>query len=96
MSAQAPTDEVTERRGRRWIFGAFVLCPCHVPLTLAALTSLLGGTAGGAALHAHRALAIGVVALAWALATAHGFRLVWHAGRGTCPVPLRTRLRSPR
>ena len=36
-----------------WMIGAFVFCPCHLPITLSALALLLGGTVAGAALRAH-------------------------------------------
>jgi mercuric ion transport protein len=79
----------TERRGRWWIFGSFVLCPCHLPLTLAVLATVLGGTALGALLRDH-ALAAGlVITAAWAAGTARGFWLVRTAQRGACPLPRR-------
>lgn len=95
MGVPTPGSSRTERRGRRWIFGTFVLCPCHLPLTFAAITSLLGGTAFGAVLHGHRTAAMIVIVGGWVIGTANGFRLVWHARRGTCP-PLLTRLRTVR
>lgn len=96
MGSDPDVEVTSERQGRRWIFGSFVLCPCHLPLTFAALTWLAGGTALGTLLQDHRTLAIAVVATGWLAGTAHGFRLVWHAGRGTCPIPLRRRLRLGR
>ena len=36
-----------------WVIGAFVFCPCHLPITLSVLALLLGGTAAGALLRAH-------------------------------------------
>ena len=42
-----------ERRGRRWIFGSFAFCPCHLPLTLGILVTVFGGTAAGALLRDH-------------------------------------------
>lgn len=85
---------IPERRGRRWIFGSFVLCPCHLPVTLAIVVSLAGGTALGGLLRDHMLLAGLVITAGWVIGTANGFRLVRHAQRGTCPVPLRTRLRG--
>lgn len=82
-----------ERRGRRWIFGSFVLCPCHLPITLAVLAAAFGGTAVGGLLRAHGLLAGVVITAGWVIGTANGFRLVRHAQRGTCPIPLRARLR---
>lgn len=70
------TPEQRERRGMAWVIGAFVLCPCHLPLTLAAAGALLGGTALGAALREHPVVAGAVITVAWAAATWHGFRLM--------------------
>lgn len=85
---------VIEQRGRRWIVGSFLLCPCHLPLTLAILASLAGGTVIGGLLRDHVLLAGLVISLGWVAGTANGFRLVRHAQRGTCPVPLRARWRA--
>lgn len=85
-----------ERRGRRWIFGSFVLCPCHLPLTLAVLVTVLGGTALGAFLRDHALLAGTVVTAAWVLGTWRGFRLVRQAQQGVCPVPSRSAIRPPK
>lgn len=85
---------VIERRGRRWIFGSFLLCPCHLPLTLAVVVSLAGGTVIGGLLRDHVVLAGLVISLGWVVGTANGFRLVRHAQRGTCPIPWRTRWRA--
>lgn len=76
-----------ERRGRRWIFGSFVFCPCHLPLTLGVLGTVLGGTGAGAALHDHAVAAGVVITATWVVGTWRGFRLVRLAQRGSCPVP---------
>lgn len=86
----------TERRGRWWIFGSFVLCPCHLPLTLAVVVSLAGGTVIGGLLRDHAVVASLVISLGWLAGTANGFRLVRHAQRGTCPIPWRVRWRLAR
>lgn len=78
-----------ERRGRRWIFGSFVFCPCHLPLTLAVLATVLGGTALGAFLRDYGWMAAAVVTAAWIAGTWRGFHLVRMAKRGECPVPAR-------
>lgn len=77
-----------ERRGRWWVFGSFLLCPCHLPLTLGVLAALLGGTSLGAALREHAVAAGVLITLVWALGTAYGFRLLRRAQRagGACPV----------
>lgn len=86
----------TERRGRLWIFGSFLLCPCHLPLTLAIVASLAGGTVIGGLLRDHVVLSALIISLGWVAGTANGFRLVRHAQRGTCPVPWRVRWRLAR
>jgi hypothetical protein len=71
-AAQAARD----RRGLAWVIGAFVICPCHLPITLAAAAALLAGTVAGAALRTHPVAAGALISIAWALATWHGFRLM--------------------
>jgi mercuric ion transport protein len=58
------------------VIGAFVICPCHLPLTLALAAALLGGTAAGAALRGHPIAAGTIITATWAAATWHGFRLM--------------------
>jgi len=76
-----------ERRGRRWIFGSFAFCPCHLPLTLGILATVSGGTAAGAVLRDHAWLAGAVITAAWVAGTWRGFRLVRRAQQGACPLP---------
>jgi hypothetical protein len=71
-----------ERRGRRWLVWSFLACPCHLPLTLAVLGGVLGGTALGAALREHTLLAGLVIGSAWLAGTARGLLLVRRAERG--------------
>ena len=59
-----------------WVMGAFVFCPCHLPITLSALALLLGGTVAGAALRAHPYVAGAVITLMWAAGTWRGYSLV--------------------
>ena len=87
--AQAPAESgpaPLERRGRRWIFGSFALCPCHLPLTLGILVTVFGGTAVGAVLRDHVWLAGAVITAAWVAGTWRGFRLVRLAQQGACPL----------
>jgi hypothetical protein len=67
------------------VIGAFAICPCHLPVTLALLGVALGGTAAGAFLHAHIWLAGSLVTLTWAALTWRGLWLLRRAG--SCPVP---------
>jgi len=82
-----------ERRGRRWLAWSFLACPCHLPLTLGILATVLGGTALGAFLRDNVWLAGGVVTAVWAAGTARGFWLIRAGQRGelACPVPARAR-----
>lgn len=70
-----------ENRGIVWVVGAFVICPCHLPITLGLAATLLGGTAAGAALRGHPYLAGTVITATWVAATWHGFRLMGSAQR---------------
>jgi len=70
-----------EKRGMAWMIGAFVFCPCHLPITLAVLGMLLAGTAAGALLSAHPYIAGTLVSLLWVGGTWRGFSLVRSAQR---------------
>ena len=61
------------------MIGAFVFCPCHLPITLSALALVLGGTAAGVALRAHPYIAGVLVTLLWAAGTWRGLSLVKRA-----------------
>jgi len=78
-ACEVPDPAHLENRGMLWVIGAFVFCPCHLPLTLAALAVLLGGTAAGALLRAHPYVAGAIVTLVWAAGTWRGFVLVKRA-----------------
>jgi cytochrome c biogenesis protein CcdA len=71
-----------EIRGLAWVIGAFLICPCHLPLTLALLATLLSGTAAAALLHNHPYLAGAVITLVWMAATWRGIRHIREAGQG--------------
>src|SRR5687768_18169306 len=45
-----PRSRQAESRGMVWLVGGFLFCPCHLPLTLWLLGTLLAGTAAGALL----------------------------------------------
>ena len=64
-----------------WVMGAFIFCPCHLPITLAVLGLLLGGTAAGAQLGAHPYVAGTAVTLLWVSGTWRGFSLIRSAQR---------------
>lgn len=77
-----PADPVSrshEKRGRKWLFVSYFLCPCHVPITLTLLGALLGGTAIGAALTGN-ALRVGIVLTTlYAIVLWRGFRQIRRA-----------------
>ena len=79
-----------ERRGRRWLLWSFLACPCHLPLTLALLGTVLGGTALGAALREHPLAAGLVIGATWAAGTARGLLLVRRAERGELVCAIKT------
>jgi hypothetical protein len=82
-----------ERRGRRWLLWSFLLCPCHLPLSIGVLGAVLAGTSAGALLRDHAWLAGGLLTVTWLAGTAYGFHLIRQAERtnGACPVPTRRR-----
>ena len=47
LALEAPA---LERRGLWWLLWSFLLCPCHLPVSLGVLTALLAGTSIGAVL----------------------------------------------
>jgi mercuric ion transport protein len=82
-SAPHPLDAPPELSSRRsaargllWIAGGFLFCPCHLPLTLWLLATVLAGTAAGALFHDHVVIAEIVISAAWAAATWRGVRLL--------------------
>jgi len=75
-TCEVPNPAQLENRGMAWMIGAFVFCPCHLPITLGALALLLGGTAAGALLRAHPFIAGAVVTLLWAAGTWRGVALI--------------------
>ena len=79
-----PTDPVArshEKRGRKWLFFSYFLCPCHIPITLGLLGVAFGGTAVGAALTGN-ALRVGaVLTMMYALVLWRGFRQIRRAKR---------------
>ncbi len=72
-----------ERKGRRWLLWSFVFCPCHLPLTMAVLASIFGGTAFGTLID-RNTLGTGLVFGAiYATGVAIGFR---HLRRATAAI----------
>lgn len=80
-TCETPAARHLEQRGMVWMVGAFVFCPCHLPITLAVLGLMLGGTAAGAALRTHPYLAGTATTLLWVAGTWRGFSLIRSAQR---------------
>ena len=76
-----------ERTGRRWLLWSFILCPCHLPWTLAILAAVFGGTSLGVVVNQYRT-ALGItIAVLYAIGVGIGFRYLRRAkARGACKV----------
>jgi mercuric ion transport protein len=70
-----------ETRGLIWLGASFLVCPCHLPLTLGLAGLLLAGTTAGALLQSHPFVAGIVVTAVWAAGTWRGFHLLRAARR---------------
>lgn len=70
-----------EHRGLAWLIGAFVFCPCHLPITLSVLALLLGGSAAATQLQSHPYLAGVAITSLWLAGTWRGFSLIRSAQR---------------
>jgi cytochrome c biogenesis protein CcdA len=81
MATTCSTPQQLENRGMMWMIGAFVFCPCHLPITLSVLALLLGGTAAGALLIAHPYLAGTAITALWAAGTWRGYSMLRAAQR---------------
>ena len=76
------TSNPLEKKGRRWLIWSFLLCPCHLPVTLALLAVVLGGTAIGTLVADNAVLAGAIVTTVWLYGTARGLRYIRKADRG--------------
>ncbi len=71
-----PTARQHEQRGRRWLVVSYFLCPCHIPITLALLGAVFGGSTLGAAVTGN-ALPVGIaLTVLYALVLWRGFRQI--------------------
>ena len=75
-----PPPTHSEKRGLAWVAGAFLICPCHLPLTMAFATTVLAGTTAGVLLRTHPLAAGVLITAAWAAGTWHGLRHLRAAG----------------
>ena len=78
----ALTPEQADRRGIAWVIGSFVLCPCHLPITLAVVVAVLSGTAIGALVRGHLYVAGAIISITWLAGTLNGFNLMRRARMG--------------
>ena len=77
----APTAEQLESRGTAWILGSFLVCPCHLPITMMIASAVLAGTAAGALLRVHPYVSGGVISAVWVAGTLRGLWLLRAARR---------------
>ncbi len=82
-----------ERKGRKWLLVSFLFCPCHLPVIMAVLGVLFGGTALGAVV-GRNTIGVGIVfGVIYAILLAVGFRHLKAATRdidcsdGECVLP---------
>ena len=90
VTIDEPVDR--ERKGRRWLIWSFLLCPCHLPLTLGVLGAVLGATGLGAVLKGHAVVAGVLISAAWMGGTGYGLHLIRQAEKAdgaACPLPQR-------
>ena len=72
-------ERAVENRGIAWVLGAFVFCPCHLPLTLWILASVFAGTAIGVLISEHVVIAGVLVTSVWVIASWRGMWLMRRA-----------------
>jgi MerE protein len=70
-----------ENSGLAWVIGSFLICPCHLPLTLIVAGTVFGGTTAGVLLRAHPIASGILITAAWVAGTWRGVRLL-RAARG--------------
>lgn len=92
-TGSAPDVIDRQKRGRTWLVVSFLFCPCHLPVVMAALGVLFGGSAFGA-LVGRNTLGVGIVfGTIYAVFLAIGFRHLRIAtkdidcGGGECTLP---------
>ncbi len=92
-TATVPATPDREKQGRKWLVISFIFCPCHLPVSMAVLGVLFGGSAFGA-LVGRNTIAVGIVfAVIYAALLAVGFRHLRAATKdvdcsdGECTIP---------
>ncbi|WP_164744490.1 hypothetical protein [Paenibacillus xylaniclasticus] len=76
------------RKGMLWVGISFILCPCHLPITLMVLSFLLGGSALGVVFRDNLIIAGILTTSIWAAGTWYGFRKMRTA---TCSITPRAK-----
>jgi hypothetical protein len=66
-----------------WVLGAFLICPCHLPITLGLASLAFSGTVVGLMLRNHPYLGGAIITGAWLAATARGFYYFMLTGRSS-------------
>lgn len=69
-----PTARRLEKRGRWWLAVSYVLCPCHLPVTLSLAGLAFGGTALGSTIAGHATWVGIALTSAYAVVLWRGFR----------------------
>ena len=64
---------------------SFIFCPCHLPVTLAIIGVVLGGTTAGALLSTNLIVAGVVITAVWVFGTWRGLKLIRNAN--SCELP---------
>lgn len=82
-----------EKKGRKWLAISFIFCPCHLPVIMAVLGVLFGGSAFGA-LVGRNTIGVGlVVGAVYVMLLVIGFRHLRAATKdidcsnGECALP---------
>ncbi len=79
---EASSAAASEKRGRRWLIWSFIFCPCHLPLSMAVLAAIFGGSAFGT-LISRNTLGVGIVfGIIYAIGVGIGFRHLRRATAG--------------
>lgn len=85
LASADPTARRQENRGRLWLVVAYLLCPCHLPVSMALLAAVFG-TGTWASAIVGNPWRVGVtLGVLYALALWRGFRWLRAAKRGLAP-----------
>ncbi len=72
----------SEKQGRRWLIWSFIFCPCHLPLSMAVLAAIFGGSAFGT-LISRNTMGVGIAfGIIYAIGVGIGLRHIRRATAG--------------